>query len=101
MNSPAAVREFFAAVLQQVCHFKVDVIAEMPKPQHTNATKKQEHQDLYNSSVAILLREMQREVNVGLSFQNRLHIDNSTNNHPTQLHAASDIDCCFVAILSW
>ena len=27
MNSPAAVREFFATVLQHVCHFKVDVIA--------------------------------------------------------------------------
>ena len=27
MNSPAAVREFFGTVLQQVCHFKVGVIA--------------------------------------------------------------------------
>ena len=27
MNSPAAVRELCKTVLQQVCHFKVDVIA--------------------------------------------------------------------------
>ena len=27
MNSPAAVREFFGTVLQQVCHLKFDVIA--------------------------------------------------------------------------
>ena len=27
MKSPAAVREFFETVLQQVRHFKVDVIA--------------------------------------------------------------------------
>ena len=26
MKSPAAVRQFFKTVLQQVCHFKVDVI---------------------------------------------------------------------------
>ena len=27
MNSPAVVRQFFKTVLQQVCHFNVDVIA--------------------------------------------------------------------------
>ena len=48
-----------------------------------------------------MLREMQREVNLGLPFDNRLHIDFSTKNHPTQLHAATDTDCCFVAVLSW
>ena len=63
--------------------------------------KKQEYQDLHNSSVAIMLREMRREVNMGLPFENKLHIDYSTNNHPTQLHAADDLDCCFMAILSW
>ena len=48
-----------------------------------------------------MLREMQREVNTGHPFESKLHIDYSTNNHPTQLHAANDIDCCFMAILSW
>ena len=38
---------------------------------------------------------MQREVNTGHQFESRLHIDYSTNNHPPQLHAASDLDCCF------
>ena len=72
---------------------------KMPTSQHTITAKK--NQDLYNSSVAIMLREMQREVNMGLPFGHKLRIDYSTNNHPTQLHAASDIDCCFMAILSW
>ena len=29
-----------------------------------------------------MLREMQREVNTGQPFENKLHIDYSTNNHP-------------------
>ena len=37
---------------------------------------------------------------MGLQFGNRLHIDYSTNNHPTQFFAANDIDCCFMAIFS-
>ena len=100
MKSPAAVREFFGTMLQQMCHFKVDVIAG-----ETNAAAykyhKKEYQDLHISSVAIMLREMQREVNMGLPFENRLHFDYSTNYHPTQLHAANDINCCFMAVLSW
>ena len=63
--------------------------------------KKREQQDLHDSSVAVMLREMQREVNTGHPFERKLHIDYSINNHPTQLHAANEIDCCFMAILSW
>ena len=77
-------------VLQQVCHFEVDVIACMPKPQQRGMIKK--NQDLYNSSVAVMLREMQREVNTGHPFERKLHKDYSTNNHPPQLHAATDTD---------
>ena len=47
-----------------------------------------------------MLREMQREVNTGHSFERRLHIDYSAKNHPPQLHAATDLDCCSMAILS-
>ena len=102
MNSPAAVREFFGTVLQHVCHFKVDVIAGGANAAAYKCyKKKQEYQDLFNSSVAIMFGEMQREVNMGHPLENRLHIDYSTTNHPTQLHAANDIDCCFMAILSW
>ena len=101
MNSHAAVREFFGTALQQVCHFKVDVFAGDANAAAHKYYKKQEYQDRYNSSVAIMQREMQREFNMGLPFENRLHIDYSTNNPPTQLHAANDIDCCFLAILSW
>ena len=101
MNSPAAVREFFGTMLQQVCHFKVDVMAGDANAGGYKSYKKQEYQDLYKTSVASMLREMQREVNVALPFANRLHIDCSTNNHPTQLRTANDIDCCFMAIVSW
>ena len=81
-------------MLQQVCHFKVDVIAGDANAAAYKYYKKQEYQDLFNSSVAIRLREVQREVSMGPPFENKLHIDFSTNNHPTQLHAGNDIDCC-------
>ena len=97
MTSPAAVREFIGTVLQPVCQFKVDVIVGDANAAAYKYYKK--YQDVYNSSVAIMLREMQREVNTGHPLENSLHIDYSTNNHPTQLHAANDIDCCFMVIL--
>ena len=101
MKSPAAVRELFKTVLQQVCHLKVDVIAGDANAAASKYYKKQEHQDLRDSSFAVMLREMQREVNTGHPLERRLHIDYSTNNHPTRLHAANDIDCCFMAFFSW
>ena len=52
-------------------------------------------------SVAVMLREMQREVNTGHPFERKRHIDYLTSNHPTQHHAANDIDCSFITILSW
>ena len=55
MNSRAAVRELFKTVLQQVSHFKVDVIAGDANAAAYKYYKKQEHHDLYNSSVAIML----------------------------------------------
>ena len=100
-SPPAAVREFFKTVLQQVYHFKVDVIAGDANAAAYKYYKRQEHQDLHDSSVAVMLKEMQRELNTGHPFERRLHMDHSTNNHPNQLHAANDIDCCFMAILSW
>ena len=55
---------------------------------------------MYNSSMAVMLTEMQREINMGRPFENRLHIDCSTNNHSSQLNSTSDLDCCFMAFLS-
>ena len=75
MNSPAAVRELFKTVLQQVYHFKVDVIAGDANAAAYKYCKQQEHQDLRDSPVAVMLREMQREVNMGHPFVRRLHID--------------------------
>ena len=63
--------------------------------------KNQENQDLCDSSVAVMLREMQREVNTGHPCGSKLHLDYSTNNHPPHLHAGDDLDCCFMIILSW
>ena len=75
---------------------KVDVIAGDANAAANKYYKNQESQDLYDSPVAVMLREMQREVNTGHQFGSRLRIDYSTNNHPPQLHAADDLECCFV-----
>ena len=48
-----------------------------------------------------MLREMQREINMGRPCESRLHIDYSTDSHHSQLRSADDLDCCFMAILSW
>ena len=37
------------------------------------------------SSVAVMLRKMQREVNTGRPFEKKLHIEYTTNNHAFQL----------------
>ena len=87
MTAPAAVRQCFKTVLQQVCHFKVDVIARNVDAAAYKNYQRQEYQDLHNSSVAIMLREMQREVDTGHPFESSLQIDYSTNNHPPQLRA--------------
>ena len=79
MKPPYRVRQFFRTVLQQVHHFKVDVIAGDANAAAYKYYKKQEYQDLYNSSVAVMLREMQREVNTGRPFESRLHVDYYTN----------------------
>ena len=94
MKLPAAAREFFETALQQVCHCEVDVIAGDANAAAYKYYKNQEDQDLYNSSVAFMHREMQREAKTGQPFENRLHIDYS--------QAADDHDCHFMAILlSW
>ena len=59
---------------------------------HRNISKKHQYQELYNSSVAAMLRKMQREFNTGRPFESRLHIDSYTNNHFSQLFSASDLD---------
>ena len=88
-------------VLQQVHHFKVDVIAGDANAAAYKRYKKQEYQDLQNSSVAVMLRETQREVNTGRPFESRLHVDYSTNDQSSQLRAADDLDCCLMAIFLW
>ena len=81
MKAPYRVRQFFVTKLQQVHRFKVDIIAGDANAAAYKYYKKQEYRDLYSSSVAVMLREMQREVNTGRPFERRLHIDYHTNNH--------------------
>ena len=102
MKSPAAVRQFFKTILNKcVCPFKVDVIAGDAKRCSIQVLQKSGvPRSARYSSVAVMLREMQREVNTGHPLESRLHSDYSTNNHPPQHHAADDLDCCFMAILS-
>ena len=92
---------FFAEVFEKVQHYKVDVTAGDVNAAAYKYYKRQVCQDLYNSSVAVMVREMQRVVNTGRPFESRLHIDCFSNNHLSQLRSASDIDCCFMALLSW
>ena len=81
MNAPGSVRQFFKPMLQHVHNFKVDVIAGDVNAAAYKYFKKRQYQDLYNSSVAEMLREMQREVNTGRPFESTLHIDSYTNDH--------------------
>ena len=90
MNSLAGCRDFFITVFQQVYHIIGGATCKY--------YKRQEHQDLHNSSVAV----MQKEVRDAKSIRDT-HLNAgfilifSTNNHPTQHHAANDVDCCFMA----
>ena len=83
------------------CTYRVDVVAGDANAAAYRFYKRQEYQDLYNSSVAVMLREMQRGIIMGRPFESRLHIDYSTSNHHSQLRPADDLDRCFMAILSW
>ena len=78
---------------------RVDVIAGDANAAAHKYYKKQEYHDLYNSSVAVMLIEMQREVNTGYPFGTRLNIDYYHKNQFYQLSSASDLDCCFMPFL--
>ena len=60
-----------------MCHFP----SRTPCASCTLSQKKK----LYNSSVAVMLREMQREVNMDRPFESRLQIDYTTNKHGISL----------------
>ena len=77
-----------------------DVIAGDANAAAYKFFKKQEYQDLYNSQVVIMLREKHREVNEGRPFESRLLIDYANKNHSFHIRSASDLDCCFMGILS-
>ena len=87
MNAPAIVgRQVLKKVLQKVHGLKVDVIVgDANSAAYRCFLRRQESQDLYNISVAVMSRKMQREVNTGRPFEKRLHIEYTTNNHTFQL----------------
>ena len=95
---PSSPRQFFER-LKKGQHCMVDVIAGDANAAAYKYHKKQENQDLCNSSVAVML--MRREVNMNRPFESRLHTDHSTKNHHSQLRSTDFPDCCSVAILSW
>ena len=57
MSAPGSVLKFFKTVPQQV-----DVIAGDANGTAHKYFRNQKYQDLYNSSVAIMMREMQHEI---------------------------------------
>ena len=91
MKSPLRVRQSSKQYFN-TCTIKVDVIAGNANAAAYTYFKKHQYKDLYNSSVAIMLREMQREFNTGRPFESRLDIDSYINNHFSQLSSASDLD---------
>ena len=100
MNAHGSVRQLIKTVLQQVHNFKVDVIAGDARAAAYKYYKRQEYQGVYNSSVAIRLRAKHREVNEGRPFASRLQIDYGNSNHSLHISSASDLDRCFMALLS-
>ena len=92
MRAPNRVRQFVAKVLKKVEHYRVDVVAGDAYTASYKHYKRQEYQELYISSVAAMFREMLREVNMNLPFESRLHIDNSTYNHFSQLRSTDHSD---------
>ena len=60
MNALGSVRKFFIKVLQQVYNLKY-VIAGDADAAACKHHKNQRYPDLCNSSIAVLLRQMQRE----------------------------------------
>ena len=99
MRAPHRVRQFFARVLKKVQHCGVDVVAGDATAAAYRYCKRQEYQDLYNFSVAVMSREMPREVNMNRPFQSRHHGDHSTNNHHSHLRSTDYPYCCFKAFL--
>ena len=92
---------FFVKVLKKVKHYRVDVIAGDANAAAYTYDKKQEYQHLYNSWVAVMLKDMQRKVNIRRPFESRRHVDYSANDHCSQLRSPNDLDCCSMDILSW
>ena len=64
MTAPGSVRNIFKIALQRVYNFEVDVIAGGANAAAYKIYKMQDYPDLHNSSVVVLLREMQREFNI-------------------------------------
>ena len=81
-------------------NFKVDVSAGNANSAACEYLRKLEYRDLHNSSVAVILREIQREVDEGRPLGDSLCIDYYNNNHFLHTSTASDLDCCFMAIPS-
>ena len=94
MKAPYRVRQFLAKVFTKVQHYKVDVIARDANAEAYKYYKTQEYKDLYNSSVAVMLREMQRVVNMDRPCESRLHIDYLTTNHHSQLRSTTYPELC-------
>ena len=77
-------------------------LLEMPTRQHTSTTKSKSTKICTILQLPLCKERCHvRSIRYARTFKSRLHIDYSTNNHSSQLRSASDLDCCFMAILSW
>ena len=48
-----------------------------------------------------VVRNATKGHNLGRPFESRLHIEYFTDSHLSQLRSPNDLDCCFMAVLSW
>ena len=97
MNSPVAVREFSTSVSQGWCHCRRCQRCSIQVLQKARAARSARFLSCRHAKRGCNVRSIRdTHLKAGFTLMNY-----STNDHPTQLHAANDIDCCFMAILSW
>ena len=95
LRAPHRVRQVFAQSLKKVQHHRVDVVVGDATAAAYRYYKRQEYQALYNSSIAVTLRQNKRKFKMNRPFQSRHHSDYPTDHHHSQLRSTDYPDCCF------
>ena len=90
MKSPAAAQEFLKTVLQQLCHFKVDVTGD------ANAAAYKYHKKQKSARTCTIFQLLSCSERCSARSILDSHLKkqtSSTKNRPPLLHAVDDLDC--------